>query len=261
MYPFIYLFGKQISTYTVMAVIGLLVTGFFFCKLIKKRGLDDNEGIIFLLISCIGILLGAKILYALTNIDKFFLITKVKTIKDFFTFMSILFGGGVFYGGLLGGCLAGVIYVKIRKLPFSIYADTAAVSIPLFHSIARLGCFLGGCCYGIESSFGFIASNNNFTDIGTVRRFPVQVLESIINLLIFLFLLYLLKKKILEGKLLYIYLLLYAVARFLLEYLRGDEIRGFVLGLSTSQFISVVIVLILLVMFFYKKIKNFSKTS
>ena len=72
-------------------------------------------------------------------------------------------------------------------------------------------------------------------------RLPVQLFESALNLLIFLFILYLFKKSIMTDKLIFVYMLVYPVVRFTLEFFRGDEIRGFLFGLSTSQWISILL--------------------
>ncbi len=256
MYPFFVLFGKTISMYAVMAVIGMLLAGFCFCKNVKKQGLDDNDAIIFLLFVGVGILIGGSVLFALTNLNKFHLLLEAQGFKDFFKTLSALFSGSVFYGGLIGGSLVGIIFIYTKKLPLAIYADCASFCIPLFHCLARIGCFLAGCCYGIESTFGFSATNNTISTIGTVRRFPVQLLESAVNLIIFLIIYNLYKGKKLQSKLFFVYLSLYSIARFFLEFLRGDEIRGFILGLSTSQFISVLIAISIITIFTVKKIKH-----
>ena len=121
--------------------------------------------------------------------------------------------------------------------------DSAALFAPVFHIFGRLGCFFGGCCYGVECKFGFAAHGNTITDIGEVTRFPVQLLESFCNLCIAIIILSVLKKQKLSGRVFYLYLIMYATVRFFDEFLRGDEVRGFVFGVSTSQFISVIVFL------------------
>ena len=239
MYPIVTIFGKDIGLYAVMAVVGMLAAGFVFCKRIAKSGLDDNDAILFLLSVAGGIAAGGSVLYAITNIKKFPLLLEANTIKEFFGALGVIFGGSVFYGGLIGAIITGSIFIKLKKLPFDIYLDNCALFAPLFHGFARIGCFFGGCCYGIESAFGFCASGNTITDIGDVRRFPVQLLESLLNFGIAALIYLVLKKGYLKGRVFFLYLSLYAVVRFFDEFLRGDAIRGFIFGLSTSQFISI----------------------
>ena len=241
MYPIVTILGKQFGTYMIMSVIGLLIAGFVFCRMIARRGLDDNDAIVFLLIAAVGLLIGGHLMFALTRLQFFRLFARIKNFKEFLAVMGGIFGGMVFYGGLLGAYGTAELWIRIKKLPRGIYLDCAAFMAPFFHSFARVGCFLAGCCYGIESNFGFCAHGNTLTEIGDVRRFPVQLLEAVLNLGIALLMLYLLKKKKQEGKLFYIYLAIYAVVRFSDEFLRGDEVRGFLLGLSTSQFVSILV--------------------
>ncbi|MBO5262450.1 MAG: prolipoprotein diacylglyceryl transferase [Clostridia bacterium] len=241
MFPVFELFGKEIPLYAIFALIGIFVAGITFCVYIKKCGYDNNTAIVFLLILGVGVVIGGHLLFGITNISKFYLFGEAKAFGEFMKTFATLFGGSVFYGGLLGACIAGLIFMKLVKVPKDVYLDGCAFFAPLFHAFARIGCFFAGCCYGIESSFGFICANNKYIDLGNVRRFPVQLLESMENFLIVGLIAILMKKKKLKGRLFYLYLLIYSVCRFINEFLRGDEIRGFVLGMSTSQFISIFI--------------------
>lgn len=243
MFPTFELLGKTIGMYSVMAVVGLLAAGIFACQTAKKRGHDNNTMIEFLLVIGIGVLLGGHILYGLTNIQVLIKLVQnldvIQSVGDFFIAMQYIFGGAVFYGGLFGGMLAGFIYAKRKKLPLPAYSDILAPAVPLFHLFGRIGCFLGGCCYGMESAFGFTYTHALLPQANGVSRFPVQLAEALINLLLFLLLWGLLRKNMGKGKLFNLYLILYSAARFILEFFRGDELRGFIFGLSVSQFISV----------------------
>ena len=247
MYPFLELFGRQIPMYGLMACIGALAAGIVGCRLCRKRGLNDNDYIITLLIAAAGVFVGASLLYAITNFRYFPLLFKTRSFEEFWNVLTAIFGGMVFYGGLIGGAIAGLITVKVKKYPAREFLDISAVIIPFFHAFARVGCFLGGCCYGIECEIGFAAHGNPLIqEINDVVRFPVQLLESGMNLVIFAVLLLLYRKslsgKFLYGKLIFFYLIMYSAVRFSDEYLRGDSVRGFLLGLSTSQFISLILI-------------------
>ena len=146
--------------YGIMAGIGAFAAGFLACFLIRRRKMNDNDMLVVLLFVALGVAVGGTLLYAITNARYFPILFKVKSFEQLIAVLSRIFGGSVFYGGLIGGTLVGVLAVKIKKLPLKIYADIIAVIIPLFHAFARVGCFLGGCCYGIESKFGFTAHGN-----------------------------------------------------------------------------------------------------
>lgn len=247
MYPVIEILGKQIGTYLLLALAGAFLAGTIFCVLINKRGLNDNQAIAFLLFAALGALVGSHILYAVVNYKYIPALLNSNSLQEFGNNLMLWIGGAVFYGGLIGAAVAGGITIKVMHLNRQVYLDCVAPIAPLFHAIARVGCFFAGCCYGIESGVGFTVHHNPFVpEINGVCRFPVQLLESAGNLVISAVLFSLLKKsqenKALQGKLLYVYLLLYSVLRFFDEFLRGDIARGYVGPLSTSQIISLVLV-------------------
>ena len=117
----------------------------------------------------------------------------------------------------------------------------------IFHVFGRMGCFFGGCCYGKIATWGIA-----LYDEPGVLRIPIQLIESGCILLIFIVLLYI-DKKIKNISLLSVYLAMYAICRFVLEFFRGDAIRGIWWGISTSQIISLLILLALLIRFIFKR--------
>ena len=248
MYPIVTIFGRPIGTYALSSVAGILLAGWYACRAARRRGVDDNEIIVLLLVSAVGILLGSHVLYALTNLSallRYLSESANLSLGDWFRGLLPYVGGAVFYGGLLGGLAAGALYLRIRRLPFAAYADIAAPAIPLFHAFGRIGCFLGGCCYGIPWEGGITYTRALSPEANGVARFPVQLLESALLFAPFFLLAALFRRGALRAKLLALYLAVYAVLRFLLEFLRGDAIRGVYFGLSTSQWISLAILLAL----------------
>lgn len=252
MYPYLNIFGSQISMYSLSAVTGLLISGFTACKLSKRRNILYIDTIMFLLFSFIGVYFGGIILYALTQwqyISALFRnFSAIWNDGMFLPFLTVIFGGSVFYGGLLGGIAAGVLYLKVTKQSLGDFSDLAAAAAPLFHAFGRIGCFLGGCCYGIESDIGFVYENALVESANGVRRFPVQLAESAFEFLLFALILFMFIKGIQKHRLFLWYLFIYSIGRFILEFFRGDEYRGFVGVLSTSQFISVFIFAVSLIL-------------
>lgn len=237
MYPYIDLFGRQISTYALLVIAGLLTCGFVASFLGKKRGVE-YESVIFMILSVsLGMFIGAHIVFAFTNMPQIIeLFSKIGSISfsDFFTALGAYVGGMVFYGGFFGAVAAVAIYSRFTKVVARQDAmDLLSVCVPLFHVFGRVGCFLTGCCYGVVSDFGF--------PLYGINRFPVQLVEALGNLAIFFVIMTLFRKNKFTGKLLVVYVFLYAPMRFVLEFFRGDTIRGFIFGLSTSQFISVIL--------------------
>lgn len=249
MFPYFMIGGKMIGTYALCAVTGLVACGGVGVRMGRKYKITLEEILLLMIAICLGLLVGGHLLYGFTHIHSVIeLLRHVSeySIKEAALLLVQYFGGMVFYGGFIGGALAAYFYEKHKKvIPVWAAMDLYGVSIPLFHAFGRIGCFLGGCCYGKESSWGFLVENNTLQPaINGVVRIPIQLIEAGCNFFLFLFLFYLYRRNIQEGKLIYVYMLIYPVIRFVTEFFRGDEIRGFFLWLSTSQWISVILFLI-----------------
>lgn len=238
MFPFIEIFGKEIGTYGICASVGMIVCVFVAFLLLRKYKVEIEDVILNAVAIAVGLLICGHLLFAITNIDH---IPGMYEKLGFFKMLPVLFGGNVFYGGFLGSLLGLKIYHKIDKEQNErLWFDIFAVFTPLFHAFGRIGCFLGGCCYGVEASWGFTVHGNTLSPaINDVQRIPIQLIEAGLNLVIFAVIVSLFKKEKLRGELIYVYMLIYPVVRFVDEFWRGDEIRGLWLGLSTSQWISI----------------------
>jgi phosphatidylglycerol:prolipoprotein diacylglycerol transferase len=214
----------------------------------KKFNYDYSDLIIFLLFISIGVIIGSHLLYTIVNYSNIIYILgnirKINTFEKLFNVLNYLFGGSIFYGGLFGGLITGYI-VSNKNSKYRKFFDIGVTSIPLFHFFGRIGCFLGGCCYGIEHNIGFIYTKNPITEANGVKRFPVQLLEALFDITLFFLLNYLLQHKKLKTRLLSVYLYIYAAGRFFIEFFRGDAYRGIWFSLSTSQIISILILLVL----------------
>ena len=162
--------------------------------------------------------------------------------------MSFLFGGMVFYGGLAGSFFGVYVYSRFYKASFDTAMKLAVPVFPVAHFFMRLGCFAAGCCYGIPHPMG-IAFERSLGAPNNVPLVPVQLFEAFANLLIFIAVWVYTKteRHWLNAAVLYVFL--YAIVRFLLEFLRGDIVRGTVMGFPTSQVISAVLILACSVVF------------
>lgn len=246
MFPNFTLLGKEISYYSLMAIVGLLAAGVVLYFLASRRRVSRDELLHTALAAGGGALIGSHLLYALTNVPLLLSLLSspegiIESERDYFLLVLVILGGSVFYGGLLGGFAGGYGYARHRRLEVREYTDLFAVGIPLFHVFGRIGCFLGGCCYGVEWESGITYHYSLIESANGVSRFPVQLAEAGANAIIFLVLLGFFLKNRQRGQLIYLYLLCYAPVRFLLEFLRGDRYRGIWFGLSTSQWISILL--------------------
>lgn len=259
MFPGFQIGSFFIGSYGICAIIGIFTACPLALHIYKKHTGDDISMILVFLFGAVGVFAGMHILFGITNIPYWGKMLEATDFIDFCKRFAAIFGGSVFYGGLIGGLIAGGISIKVQKLPADIATDCGAMVIPLFHGFARIGCFLGGCCYGVEWEHGITFTNSIVESANGVPRVPIQLIESGFEFLLFAVIFVLLTKTDkLRGGLLALYLLVYSVGRFILEFWRGDEYRGRLLGLSTSQIISVLVFIGAVVFFIlrYKKTRK-----
>ncbi len=229
----------SIPAYFFCAIIGFVIATSVYIMLMSSKRYDISQSMRILFISLLGMVLGAKVFGILTGVYRNIGIGEKITLR------TLLDTGIVFYGGLFGLLIVFMLCLHSRHFSLDKYAlDVLAVCIPLFHSIARIGCFSSGCCYG--KCYQGIFAINYITIINEKIdeniRFPIQLIEALFEFVVFLYLLTLLnsvqwrKKRLLQR-----YLILYSSARFMFEFLRGDIRRGIICGISFSQCISVII--------------------
>lgn len=235
MYPYIYIFGRQIGTYGLCMLLGFYLAAFCALKKGKPLGFKLEDLAIIGAMTFAGAIIGGGLLFVFVTYPIEVIIAFIQ--RGDFRFLA---SGIVFYGGLIGGVLGALIAVRITKCKFSVVERAVVPFVPLGHAVGRIGCVLGGCCHGFPYD-GPLALYypNSVTGLPPDQGyFPVQPLESVINVVICLVLLLAQKKLKRVTDTLFLYLSMYAISRFFLEMLRGDAIRGVWNGLSTSQYIS-----------------------
>ena len=259
--------GKfTIHGYGLMIAIGILCCVAMASYRAKKNGLDPEAIVDIGIYGVIGGFVGAKILYVIVEFKTF--------IKDP---KSVLGSEGfVVYGGIIAGFLTAIVYCRIKKLYFLEYFDLAVASISMAQGFGRIGCFLAGCCYGREttSRFGVVFPEGGLAPAG-VKLIPTQLISSGADFLNMAFLMIIaakfsytavMKRKadgketagkhMAAGNIGFLYCITYGLGRFAIEFLRNDY-RGEVGIFSTSQFISLFIVLLgVVAMAVNHKLKN-----
>ena len=228
--------NTKIPLYGVFFFLGMFAAAVVAAILAKIKKIVFFEFLCAVVYVMIGAIVGAKLLFIIVSWEEI--------MRLHLSFLEVIRGGFVFYGGLIGGILAILLFGKNFKVKLADYVDVFACALPLGHAFGRIGCLFGGCCYGIEyDGFGHVcygsAANVN-TPLET-PLFPVQLLEACLLLCLFFALLLLLLKGKTKGKIVFVYAASYAVLRFVLEFLRGDAERGVFLGISTSQWISLLL--------------------
>jgi phosphatidylglycerol:prolipoprotein diacylglycerol transferase len=233
-----------IHGYGLMIAIGIIAAYLAAEYRAKKMNLNHNLIIDLTFWGLIGGLIGAKLLYFITEINS--ILANPKILLD-------IKNGLVIYGGIIGGCFSGYLFCRKHKLNFLKYFDLAMPSIALAQGFGRIGCFLAGCCYGIKtnSPFGIVFHQSLYAP-NNIRLIPTQLISSGLNFLHFFVLIFLAKKVKADGQITGLYFIFLGIGRFIVEFYRGDLERGHIGNLSTSQFISIFFVMFGCAIFFLK---------
>jgi phosphatidylglycerol:prolipoprotein diacylglycerol transferase len=241
LHPILFSLGSfRLPTYGTLLVLAILSAVLTVVRLGRREGMSVDRLLEFATWLLIVALLGAKALMVVTQWSLY-----RHNLGELFS-LSTFQAAGVFYGGFLAALLFAVWYIRVHRLPFWKTADVFAPAIVLGQSIGRLGCFAGGCEYGTATKvwWGVVFTDPYAHEITGVplgiRLHPTQLYESLANFTLFGLLMWRYRKKAHDGEIFLLYMGLYAVARYFIEFLRGDEDRGFVFNhlLSTSQFIA-----------------------
>ena len=245
MYPELFHIGSfPVNTYGLFLAIAFLCAILITVKLAQRDGLPKEKIYDLSLWMLLASLIGSKVLMLFTE-------PEYRDHPWQLISLDFLRSGGVFYGGLIGAVLMGYFLMKRYKLPWWKTADACAPGIAIGNFFGRQGCFAAGCCWGKPTTLPwgvkFSQLGHEITGVPIdVHLHPTQLYESFAMLLVFLFLLWLHKRKRFSGQVILFYGLLYSVVRFAVEFVRDDP-RGDILGLttltglSTSQIISLIV--------------------
>lgn len=222
--------------YGLMIAIGIVAAYMVVNYRAKNRQLAQSHISSLTIWGLLGGFFGAKLLYW---------ITQYKNIWDHPEILWDLTAGYVVFGGIIGGILAGYLYCRKNKLNFLQCLDLFAPSIALAQGFGRIGCLLAGCCYGEETDswLGITFHESHFAPNG-VKLIPTQIFESVFNFAVFFVLIWIARRMKLDGFIAGLYLIFYSLGRFVIEFYRGDIIRGSVGMFSTSQWISIGVLLV-----------------
>lgn len=245
MYPELFrIFGFPINTYGVFLALAFLCAIVITVKLAERDGLPRNKIYDLSLWMLLASLIGSKLLMLFTEAE-------YRANPSQLFSLDFLRSGGVFYGGLLGAVLAGYLLMKRYQLPWWKTADACAPGIAIGNFFGRQGCFAAGCCWGKPTTLPwgvkFSVMGHEITGVPIdVHLHPTQLYESFAMLIVFLFLVWLHKRKRFSGQVILFYATLYSIIRFSIEFVRDDP-RGDIFGLttmtglSTSQIISLIV--------------------
>lgn len=240
MHPILFHIGPlEVRSYGVMIVIGFALAVWWSVRTAPRYGIDAEQILDFVLLTALAGVLGARLVYVALDWGSF--------AQEPWRVLYFWEGGLSFHGAVIGGGLAVAFLAKQKGIPFLHLADVLAPGVALAYAIGRIGCFLGGCCYGVPTDLPWACS---FQDPfhpyrHTPPSHPTQIYASLANLLIFALLARMQKPPHPTGKVFWAYLVLYGVYRFVVEFWRiGATSTVLALGLSDAQWVSVLMVLL-----------------
>lgn len=244
--------GLKVHAYGLMVAIGFLAALAWIRYQAKREGLSPQAMTDFAFWLMLAALVGSRLAFLIVDWRYY--------LQDPLAALRIWEGGLVFYGGLIACILTAWLYLGRHGLNFWKVADVFMPGVALGHAFGRIGCFLAGCCYGKTCdphawyAVVYPARPEGLAPAG-IPLYPSQLFESAAEFLIFLFLAWRSRKKGFDGQILLLYLITYAILRYVIEFFRGDRERGFVVPgwLSTSQMLSLVLLAAALAVLFYRR--------
>lgn len=240
--------SHRMPSYGLMIVIGVVLANLLALCLLKKFNQDANDFIILEAYAFLGGFIGAKLLYLVVSFKQI----EWNRITEIDYFNQLMQSGFVFYGGLILGLVFILGAGKLHKLPAIEFIRNFIFLIPFIHCFGRIGCFLAGCCYGIPyGGIGAVVFPKDSLAISGVPLFPVQLVEAVFLMIISLTIL-ILQLKLGWKYTVETYLITYGIIRFILEFFRNDDVRGSIYMFSTSQWISLLLIMVAIVMLLYQ---------
>lgn len=249
-------FGLRIYWYGIIIALSFLVAVLLAVRSSRKYDIEPDSILDLVLFAAPAAIICARIYYVIFSWDQF----KDNLIEIFMTRN----GGLAIYGGVIGAILVAWLYARKKKLPFLHLMDFTAPYIILGQAIGRWGNFVNQEAFGSKTTLPwrmngavpneYLTNLNENLDLSKWGVHPTFLYESLWDIAVFVFLLFFRKKKKIEGEVLFLYLIMYGVGRYLIEGLRTDSLM---LGsLRVSQLLSILLVVVFTSLFIYRRVKK-----
>ncbi len=263
MHPVLFKLGPlEIRSYGFMLAISFMLGIWLSVQRAKKRKVDPNQIMDLSVLIIISAIVGSRLLYVLFHLEEF-RGHWLDTINPFQSDGQIGIAGLTLLGGVLLSFVTTVIYLRVKKLPFLQYADIILPLVALGEAVTRVGCFLNGCCFGLPCEHGplcvtFPHNSPAGAVFGGVPVYPAQLFQSVYALVMFAIMVGLEYKERYTGFQLHLFLILYGIGRFTIDFFRYYEDSMVILtiagqGLSLNQLISLAFVVLGIVLMWMKR--------
>ena len=244
MYPYLFEF-QAFGTLIKVPAYGILLAAAFTTAYIVglrraiKLGEEPRHAENLFLILVFSSVVGSRLFHVLFEERDYYIANPGKI-------LAVGEGGYTLYGAMLTGMLGIYLYTRRNKLNYRQWGDIAAPGTAIGIAIGRTGCLLAGCCWGKPTGGGWgvvFRHPETFSGVKGIPLHPSQMYEAFGGLLIFLYLQWRFRSRRYAGQIFFEGLIAYAIVRYIVEFFRGDEYRGYVLGgwVSYSQLVSLLI--------------------
>ena len=248
MYPFFIVFGRIVPTFGIFMLIGICVA-IGVVKLLSKLSAKNptievnfSDTVLAGLMGFAGAVVGGSLLRPLMKLPEVIFSWELYVDMPVGDFFNHLFGEFVFYGALIGGVVGTYIFCKVFKIQKLQTCDILAPGVAAGHAIGRIGCLFAGCCFGVlvqaDHPLAVVYPPVLLHATENFPRLATPVIEAVVLAILSAFLIFVFLKSKIKGLTFSLYFVLYAVARFIIEFYRGDYHRGIYGMFSTSQYIS-----------------------
>ena len=244
MHPIAFQLGPlTVHWYGVMIALAFLAGLWTATRRARRENISSERIADIVIWLMVGGILGARIVYVATYWKDEF------AGQPFSEIFMIQHGGLVYYGGLIGATIAGIICNHWKKLPFWKTADVLAPSIALGNIFGRIGCLLNGCCYGRACNLPWAIRFPSGHPTGGLPVHPTEIYDALNNFILYLLLAWLFRRKKFDGEVFATCLIGYAITRTIMEYFRGDYPPDQIhFGLTPGELISIPVFIIGLVL-------------
>jgi phosphatidylglycerol:prolipoprotein diacylglycerol transferase len=217
-----------VFSYGTMIALGFLLTYLYVCRLAIRRGIDDEDITDIYLVIIVTSIIGARLNYVVSNWREY--------AAHPATIIRIWEGGMVYLGGFIGAMVGGLGYLWLRGRRFGIYYDMYAPAVPFACALGRVGCFLNGCCFGVECSLPWAMTFPKRTGGGVEPRHPTQIYEMIMLFAIAFAMHVYYKRNRRPGMAMVMFAYLYSLDRFIIEFFRAESTyESYIFGLTLAQ--------------------------
>ena len=247
--PYIDIFGFNIYWYGVIIALGMSLAILYAFFNANKFGVDKNKMIDVVIVGIICGIVGARVYYVIFSLDNFS--------GNFWKIFDLRTGGLAIYGGIIFAFVSGFLVCRYKKIKFLPLADMTSIGFLLGQGMGRWGNFINIEAYGSHTDLPWGMTSNEIP-INLQPVHPTFSYESIWCILGFILFNLLLRYRKFDGQVVLMYMAWYGFERFFVEGLRTDSLWLIPNVIRVSQFISIIlfivsVVLLIYIQFFYMK--------